>query len=77
LVLLRIFISIKGLGLGLLSIYFTWRTQFRDPGILDPYLNYSSVATQDRFLYSNEEETTQKVISIIYIVFYRIVMKKS
>lgn len=33
------------LALGIISIFFAWRTQFRDPGILDPYGDYTSIQT--------------------------------
>jgi len=31
-----------GLICGILTVWYAWRTQFRDPGILDPHLSYSS-----------------------------------
>jgi hypothetical protein len=37
------YLLIPGLILGVMTVYYAWRTQFRDPGILDPYVSYSNV----------------------------------
>lgn len=41
---------------GPLTIYFALRTQLRDPGVIDPYLGYSSIETQLLFNFSFEED---------------------
>eukprot|EP00347_Sterkiella_histriomuscorum_P009505 403340954 len=41
---------------GILTIFFMWRTQFRDPGILDPSLEYTKTKIQMQFMSFDPED---------------------
>ena len=35
--------------MALLTIFFAWRTEFRDPGVLDFYEDFTSIKVQDEY----------------------------
>lgn len=47
------------------TLYYAWRTQFSDPGILDPYLSYTSIKTQLLFQFSDDEEETANTLLVV------------
>jgi len=55
-----------GLIFGIWTVWFAFRTQFRDPGVLSPHGNYSSIKTQLLYQYSYENETEADIDPSFY-----------
>ena len=53
--------NLIGLIFGIWTVWFAFRTQFRDPGILSPHGNYSSIRTQLLFQYSFENDKEEDI----------------
>jgi hypothetical protein len=67
------FILYPGLLLGVLTVFYAWRTQFRDPGILDPYLPYGAISTQLLFQASDDEEAGHMEVRMKISIFLSLI----